>query len=657
MTSASLTADRYRGSVRVWYASETGSAAEWAADVAREACRRGFRVGGGGSARALDDIHTDSESDDGACALTSRCHYRYRNAPLPHPNVLQHPNTILVFVVSTTGQGEAPRNMRRWWRRVLNVKTTQLRIFESRQVAVVGLGDSAYPRFNWAAKKLARRLLNLGAMFVAEPAYADDQHPLGADHTLLEWAANFWPALDKLCPKLPLFVEPSRHILPSPAFTPLPPLYPVADSSSQTPLDNENNIDDDSNACANLNYATCKSNSRISAVNHFQDVRRISFEVSENTRYSPADILCIYPSNPPEEIVKVIDFFGWADIADKPFALVQNGDIKIPTTFPKNLTLRSALTHHLDIFGAPKRYFFELLSFFTPDVMHADKLREFASPAGQEELYTYCHRLRRTTFEVLMDFHSCKGRIPPAYLFDLIPPMRPRMYSISSAPQSTSGSNDNSSSNSNGNNGNAATVVVDITVGIVVYKTKMQKLREGVCSKMLARIKSGDRVWFRIDAGTLKIPKDPNVAVIFVAAGTGIAPMRSLLLARIQNGSSENILFAGFRGKKSDHLYGNEFEELQNVGKLSYFPAFSRDDPNKIVYIQHRMGEQAQLIWDILQLGGSIFVSGNAQRIPKAVDGALVEIFQKVGKMDEPAALEHLAKLEKSRQYQSECWV
>ncbi|KAJ3004947.1 UNVERIFIED_CONTAM: NADPH-dependent diflavin oxidoreductase 1, partial [Siphonaria sp. JEL0065] len=337
------------------------------------------------------------------------------------------------------------------------------------------------------------------------------------------------------------------------------------------------------------------------------------------------------------DVQEVIEFFEWTEIADKPFELFPNGDILVPPHWQTPLTLRKALINHLDIFGRPKRYFFHLLSFFTPDVMHAEKLQEFASAQGQEELYAYCHKLRRTTFEVLTDFHSCKNKIPVGYLFDLVPAMRPKMYSISSTQNNLAGR-------------------LDVTVGVVKYKTRMQKMREGVCSKMIAALGVGDTVHFRIDHGTMKLPKDLFTPVILIGAGTGIAPMRSLLLERIHQGATENVLFTGFRGKSSDNLYGSEFEAFEKSGQLTVFNAFSRDDPNKVVYIQHRMVEQGQLIWDLLKRGACLYVSGNAQRIPKGVNDALVSIFKKTGGLSEEEALAHLAGLEKSRQYQSECW-
>lgn len=69
---------------------------------------------------------------------------------------------LAVFVTSTTGQGDPPRNMVPFWR-VLLRRGLPHDALAGLQFAVFGLGDSGYARFNVAAKKLHRRLLQLGA--------------------------------------------------------------------------------------------------------------------------------------------------------------------------------------------------------------------------------------------------------------------------------------------------------------------------------------------------------------------------------------------------------------------------------------------------------------------------------------------------------------
>lgn len=57
------------------------------------------------------------------------------------------------------------------------------------------MGDSSYVKFNFAAKRLNKRLLGLGGTPVIDAGYADDQHDLGPDAVVDKWLANFWGKL------------------------------------------------------------------------------------------------------------------------------------------------------------------------------------------------------------------------------------------------------------------------------------------------------------------------------------------------------------------------------------------------------------------------------------------------------------------------------
>ena len=52
-------------------------------------------------------------------------------------------------------------------------------LFEDMDFCIFGLGDLAYERFCWSAKKLSRRLLGLGAREICSRGEGDDQHQLG----------------------------------------------------------------------------------------------------------------------------------------------------------------------------------------------------------------------------------------------------------------------------------------------------------------------------------------------------------------------------------------------------------------------------------------------------------------------------------------------
>ena len=140
--------------VLVLYASETGCAQDYAEELGREGRK----------------LYLDMEV-----------------LPMDDYNVLQLPQERFVFfVVATTGQGDMPANAVKFWRFLLrkNLPRTSL---SSLRAALCGLGDSGYKEFNFAAKKLYRRLLQLSTKFIIEPAYGDDQSAKGTDLRLLKW--------------------------------------------------------------------------------------------------------------------------------------------------------------------------------------------------------------------------------------------------------------------------------------------------------------------------------------------------------------------------------------------------------------------------------------------------------------------------------------
>ncbi|XP_015272260.1 PREDICTED: NADPH-dependent diflavin oxidoreductase 1-like [Gekko japonicus] len=86
--------------------------------------------------------------------------------------------TLVVFVCATTGQGDPPDNMKNFWRFLFRKSLPATSLCQM-DYAVLGLGDSSYPKFNFIAKKLHKRLLQLGGNPIMPVALGDDQHDLG----------------------------------------------------------------------------------------------------------------------------------------------------------------------------------------------------------------------------------------------------------------------------------------------------------------------------------------------------------------------------------------------------------------------------------------------------------------------------------------------
>jgi sulfite reductase alpha subunit-like flavoprotein len=349
--------------------------------------------------------------------------------------------------------------------------------------------------------------------------------------------------------------------------------------------------------------------------------------------YTPGDVLRVYPENDEQKVDELITILNWNDKKDTLFRIEDNqtrdGDIIVDT-------LRNVLLRFTEPLSVPRdRYFFELLSHFAVEEIHKQKLAEFGSSEGQEAMYEYCWRAKRTAFEIIKDFLPLK--IPVEYAVELFSFMKGRDFSISSAPL-----------NSNS---------LDVTVGVVEYKTILKDGRFGVCTPWLCRtLPLGQPFAGEIIKGQLRCMADANEPVIYIAAGLGIAPIRSIVQDRISKGCDKNVLFFGCRYRSKDYLYENEWNDYVSEGKLKLYCAFSRDGLSK-VYVQHLMRENGSEIWELINSHNAhILLCGNSKNFPDDVDNALKTIFKTYGGYSQEDANLFLSKLIRSGRYQKETW-
>src|SRR6185312_13654308 len=136
-----------------------------------------------------------------------------------------------------------------------------------------------------------------------------------------------------------------------------------------------------------------------------------------------------------------------------------------------------------------------------------------------------------------------------------------------------------------------------------------------------------------------RLPTDPAASIIMVGPGTGIAPFRAFLQQRRELGhQGRNWLFFGDQSVESNFYYRTELEQMFADGFLTRLDlAFSRDQRAR-VYVQHRMLEHGAELWRWISDGASLYVCGDAARMARDVDAALMQIFATHGKLDEQAA-------------------
>ena len=194
---------------------------------------------------------------------------------------------------------------------------------------------------------------------------------------------------------------------------------------------------------------------------------------------------------------------------------------------------------------------------------------------------------------------------------------------------------------------------VHLTVATVRYQNEKRQ-HQGVCSTYLAdSLQVGDNIaCYFAPNKYFSVPENGDAAMIMVGPGTGVAPFRGFLQERECRGDKGgNWLFFGDRNLANDFLYQEEFEAMKKSGLLSKLDlAFSRDQEEKI-YVQQRMLENAEQLYDWLDAGAYFYVCGDAERMAKDVDKALHDIVQQQGEMSKPQAAQYIEQLKQEKRY------
>jgi len=296
----------------------------------------------------------------------------------------------------------------------------------------------------------------------------------------------------------------------------------------------------------------------------------------------------------------------------------------------KGKTLREVLQGEVSLSPAPDALF-ELVSFISGGDARekARRLAQGEDPDGDA-----------ATLDVLAVLQKFPNARPhPEAFIEALDPLQPRLYSISSSPKAAPGR-------------------LSLTVDAVRYVVGKRK-RLGVASTFLAeRIAPGEAVRAYVQpAHGFALPENPATPIIMVGPGTGVAPFRAFLQERAATGAQgRNWLFFGHQRSACDFFYAEEFETMKATGLLTRLSlAWSRDGAEKF-YVQDRMRQSGRDIWAWLAEGAHIYVCGDAKRMAKDVERALVDVIAEFGARSVDEAISFLGALKKSGRFQQDVY-
>src|SRR4051794_27748508 len=374
-----------------------------------------------------------------------------------------------------------------------------------------------------------------------------------------------------------------------------------------------------------------------------RSTRHIEIALAEDMPYRAGDHLGVLPRNSIDLIRRVIARFGLDAGQYLPIIPRSGTHTHLPIDEPTPLL--GVLASCVELQDVARRDDIEVLARYTDDPEQKSALESLAG-ADEESQARYREQVfatNRSVIDLLEQVPAC--RLPFEEYLDMLPPLRPRYYSISSSPMADGG-------------------VCSITTGVVRGPARSGTgTFTGVASGHLAQLPENGTVFVFVREPTIPFrpPQDTSVPMIMVGAGTGLAPFRGFLQERAaqrEQGlpTARSLLLFGCRTSLTDQLYADELRdyELQDVVRVEN--AYSQEPGRPGRYVQEAMLDCADEVWDLLQQGAVVLVCGNAATIAPGVRRSLLHIFRERTSTTDADAEAWLAGLRSAGRFVEDIW-
>ena len=530
---------------------------------------------------------------------------------------------VVIVTVATFGEGEPTDGFKTLFDWIMEEDRAVGEELRGVKYAVFGLGDRQYKHFCKIAVDMDKRMAELGAERIYGLGQGDAGRDMEEEFDL--WRQDLWPTVGRALsitlktdteePTVPDFRmelrkedKPTAH-----AFI---PAASMIEPNAKTPA-----------------YLSVANSTELLVGCADRSTRDIVLSLGDSAlSYQAGDHLGVLPRNTDKVVDEYLKALGAEADADTVVALLDENN---RNQLPAATTVRNALRWYLDLGGHPKKAVLRAFAHYCTDAAEKEKFLALlrVNDKAQDEYKKLCGKVR-TVFGFLRKFSSCK--VPLAHFLEAMPRIAPRYFSIASDQLRTP-------------------KTIGITVAIV---------DGGVCTSMLAAAAPGEQVPCFVRKSTFHLPlRAKQRPLVMIGPGTGVAPLVGFLHRRLgwkarNNTLGEAHLFFGCRKEKEDFIHGKFLQSCIDDGVLTGLKvAFSRDTDKK-VYVQHKLEEEAALVWRLLgQEGANLYLCGDSRYMAPDVEATLVRIFEKEGGLTKPQAEERLEKLAAQERYFKDVWA
>lgn len=613
--------------------------------------------------------------------------------------------TCVVFVCSTTGEGEPPDTALKFFRRIKK-KTLSSRHLHTLSFAVLGLGDSNYTNFCNCPKAITKRLFELGASEFYDCGYGDDA--VGLEEVVEPWIDGLFPALRKHLNQsyildvnggTDLIIENTNMDLnekrtddsiksnTAPSLkSSIPPLSTSALKVPSSPdaflkINYINNVELSDQlsiecpaAATEVKEVFIKSARQLTFDADVKKALEIELDTSLfDFEFEPGDSFGIVCENKKGEVEYILERLGIVNVADKliNFDIIENTKKKAPSV-PQHIhcpsTIRTILSKYVDFRTVPRKAFFRMLVDYTEKEGEKRRLQELCSTQGTKDYTTYVREQCVGLIQILRTFPSC---LPPIErILEMLPHLLPREYSIASYTERDQKS-------------------LKFVFNVIELPIFQENKRFGLCTSWLDSITENMRnlsdgmeekmktitlnenklsLYFRRPS-PFRFPKDPSKPLIMIGPGTGVAPFIGFLQKRnylklkqptVELGKA--VLFFGCRYSEKDFLYKDELQTFKESGILTdLFTCFSREqisDEFHLKYVQDNVKLQKNMVLDLLfEKDGAVFICGDAKHMGRDVTNTFVELIEEYKSLSKLDAIKLLNELRQNEQFLEDVWT